>query len=96
MVLSRFTLFLDSFTSFLIVLDDFGSFYLVPHISKYSINSNIAFMLAEQTFNVHNHAQNPKGKNTLHILRSDQFVLNRNSANTQNLEFQKSIDIARV
>ena len=53
-------------------------------------------MLAEQTFNVHNHAQNPKGKNTLHTLRSDQFVLNRNSANIQNLEFQKSIDIARV
>ena len=50
----------------------------------------------EETFNVHSHAQNTESKDTLHILQSVQFFLKPDSSNIQNVEFQKSIDIARV
>ena len=61
-----------------------------------TINSSKAFFLAEQTFDMHRHAQNTESKNTLQVLQSVEFVLKRNSVNIPKLECQRSIDITRV
>ena len=69
---------------------------VLDRASSFLTLASIAFLLAEQTFNLHSHAQNTESKNTLQFLQSVEFVLKHNSANISKLECQGSIDIARV
>ena len=69
---------------------------VLDRVSSFLTLASIAFLLAEQTFNLHSHAQNTESKNTLQFLQSVEFVLKHNSANISKLEYQRSIDIAPV